>query len=114
MTERTRDWWQAWTSPSVIITLAGFLVMIGVSRNQLTQIQVQLDDTQAQVARLQESGIKTAATVSDQLGQYRVDLAHYQEKVAALSQRLELVEKFSVDQNQINTGLFSRISKMER
>lgn len=105
MTERTKDWFQLWLTPGVLINVIGFIALIATALVRLNSLEVQVGKAQDQISALQLTGQTSAQAAT-------LELVRYQERVSALSERLRTVETFKTDQEQINTGLFTRIAKM--
>lgn len=105
MTERARDWFQSWLTPGVLINVIGFLLLLGGGWVRLERLEKQVEKAQDQIESLQVNGRNDAQN-------WALELVRYQERVSALSDRLRSLETFKIDQEQINTGLFSRIAKM--
>ena len=89
MTERTRDWLSRWLEPHTLITLASFLILLGVAWHRLGAVEDQL--------KVNTSANQTAA----------LELVRYQERISYLSDRIGALETKISDQDKINARVWA-------
>lgn len=112
MTERSREWMGEWLKPSIIIQFILFILLCGGFYASFHALEREVASLHSTMAELQKSQNVASMDLLKASGDSKVELVRYQEEIKALGDRLQLVEKFVVDQNQINTGLFTRLAKV--
>jgi hypothetical protein len=105
MTEKSREYWQQWLSPGVIINLVAVLILIGGAAVKLSNLEAQVTKMQGQIEVFQ-----TATQVAAQSS--AIELVRYQERVATQAARISVLEDFKNTQEQVNVRVFSTLSKL--
>jgi len=105
LTERSRDWFQKWLEPHTLMALAAFLLLLAGGWFRLGAVDGQLESLQLQTAASQSSTQTTMQAAT-------TELVRYQERIAAIGERVRVLETKASDQEQINVRIFSGLSKL--
>lgn len=105
MTERSHDWLQKWLEPHTLMALGAFLLLLAGGWFRLGAVERQLEALQVQTS--------TSQTVTQTTMQAATtELVRYQERIAAMGDRVRVLETKASDQEQINVRIFSGLSKL--
>ncbi len=105
MTERTRDWFQKWLEPHTLMALAAFLLLLAGAWFRLGSVEKQLEALQVQSVASQTATQTTVQAAT-------TELVRYQERIAAMGDRVRVLEQKASDQENINVRVFSGLSKL--
>lgn len=112
MTEKSREYWQQWLTPGVIINFVAVLILIGGAWVRLSSLEAQVTKMQGQIEALQVANQATQTTNQAATQSAAIELVRYQERVATQAARISVLEDFKNTQEQVNVRVFSTLSKL--
>lgn len=112
MSDAVRDYFKQWLSPGIVLGVIGWVFLLGVASVRLSSLESQVGDLKAAV----EASDKAARNgVIDELKANNaavVELVKYQERIAALQSRFDVLEDKMATQESINVRVFSGLAKL--
>ena len=107
MTERTSNWLQQWLSPHVIISVIGFLALLGGGWVQLGGVVAQVATLNTEVASLKTALLVTAKDSA-------IETTKLQDEVRSANHRIDSLERFREAQTDYNAATMSTLAVLKK